>query len=158
MAIKKSELYSSLWSSCDELRGGMDASQDKDYVLVLLRLVRRHVRHRMESGEPMRPSSYDNKVSSPGFNRLDEAGESGKVVHLCASFDDLSQYLSMNQVGLLFSARWVDGDVEPDLKNVGHGYTIQMDCAAEHGLRCPGLFQYQVGRLSGRSGRHSFPC
>jgi type I restriction enzyme M protein len=34
--IKKSELYSSLWSSCDELRGGMDASQYKDYVLVLL--------------------------------------------------------------------------------------------------------------------------
>src|ERR1700680_3435548 len=36
MAIKKSELYSSLWKSCDELRGGMDASQYKDYVLVLL--------------------------------------------------------------------------------------------------------------------------
>src|ERR1700730_3747277 len=36
MAIKKSELYSSLWESCDELRGGMDASQYKDYVLVLL--------------------------------------------------------------------------------------------------------------------------
>jgi type I restriction enzyme M protein len=36
MALKKSELYSSLWKSCDELRGGMDASQYKDYVLVLL--------------------------------------------------------------------------------------------------------------------------
>jgi type I restriction enzyme M protein len=36
MAIKKSELYSSLWKSCDELRGGMDASQYKDYVLILL--------------------------------------------------------------------------------------------------------------------------
>lgn len=36
MAIKKSELYASLWASCDELRGGMDASQYKDYVLVLL--------------------------------------------------------------------------------------------------------------------------
>ncbi len=36
MAVKKSELYSSLWASCDELRGGMDASQYKDYVLVLL--------------------------------------------------------------------------------------------------------------------------
>ncbi len=36
MAIKKSELYTSLWKSCDELRGGMDASQYKDYVLVLL--------------------------------------------------------------------------------------------------------------------------
>jgi type I restriction enzyme M protein len=36
MAIKKSQLYSSIWQSCDELRGGMDASQYKDYVLVLL--------------------------------------------------------------------------------------------------------------------------
>ena len=36
MALKKSELYNSLWKSCDELRGGMDASQYKDYVLVLL--------------------------------------------------------------------------------------------------------------------------
>ena len=36
MAIKKSELYSSLWASCDELRGGMDASEYKDYVLIML--------------------------------------------------------------------------------------------------------------------------
>jgi type I restriction enzyme M protein len=36
MPLKKSELYSSLWSSCDELRGGMDPSQYKDYALVLL--------------------------------------------------------------------------------------------------------------------------
>ena len=36
MAIKKSQLYSSIWKSCNELRGGMDASQYKDYVLVLL--------------------------------------------------------------------------------------------------------------------------
>jgi type I restriction enzyme M protein len=36
MALKKSDLYSSLWQSCDELRGGMDASQYKDYVLFML--------------------------------------------------------------------------------------------------------------------------
>ncbi len=36
MAIKKKELYSSLWASCDKLRGGMDASQYKDYILTLL--------------------------------------------------------------------------------------------------------------------------
>jgi len=36
MAVKKSELYSKLWASCDELRGGMDASQYKDYILTLL--------------------------------------------------------------------------------------------------------------------------
>lgn len=36
MAIKKSELYSSLWESCNKLRGGMDASLYKDYILTLL--------------------------------------------------------------------------------------------------------------------------
>ncbi|MBC6456093.1 MAG: type I restriction-modification system subunit M [Hormoscilla sp. SP5CHS1] len=36
MAVKKTEIYSSLWAGCDELRGGMDASQYKDYVLTLL--------------------------------------------------------------------------------------------------------------------------
>src|ERR1039457_4764759 len=36
MALKKSDLYGSLWRSCDELRGGMDASQYKDYILTLL--------------------------------------------------------------------------------------------------------------------------
>jgi type I restriction enzyme M protein len=36
MALKKSDLYRSLWKGADELRGGMDASQYKDYVLTLL--------------------------------------------------------------------------------------------------------------------------
>jgi type I restriction enzyme M protein len=36
MAVKKTGLYSSLWASCDKLRGGMDASQYKDYILTLL--------------------------------------------------------------------------------------------------------------------------
>jgi type I restriction enzyme M protein len=36
MAVKKSDLYSSIWASCDELRGGMDATQYKDYVLFML--------------------------------------------------------------------------------------------------------------------------
>ena len=36
MAVKKIELYSLLWSSCTKLRGSMDASQSKDYVLRLL--------------------------------------------------------------------------------------------------------------------------
>ena len=36
MALKKSAIYARLWQSCDALRGGMDASQYKDYVLALL--------------------------------------------------------------------------------------------------------------------------
>ena len=60
MALKKSELYSSLWQSCDELRGGMDASQYKDYVLVLLFVkyvspsVPMTVRHRPIGSLPLR--------------------------------------------------------------------------------------------------------
>lgn len=36
MAIKKNEIYSSLDASCDKLRGGMDPSQYKNYILSLL--------------------------------------------------------------------------------------------------------------------------
>ena len=36
MALKKSDLYASLWASCDQLRGSMGASQYKDYILTLL--------------------------------------------------------------------------------------------------------------------------
>ena len=36
MAIKKSQLYNALWESCNALRGSMDASQYKDYVLIVL--------------------------------------------------------------------------------------------------------------------------
>jgi len=53
MAIKKSELYSSLWSSCDELRGGMDASQYKDYVLVMLFV--KYISDKYPPGQPYAP-------------------------------------------------------------------------------------------------------
>lgn len=36
MAVKKSQLYTSIWETCNKLRGGMDSSQYKDYVLVIL--------------------------------------------------------------------------------------------------------------------------
>ena len=50
MALKKSQLYSSLWQSCDALRGGMDASQYKDYVLTLLFM--KYVSDKYASGDP----------------------------------------------------------------------------------------------------------
>lgn len=33
---EKSELYSLLWEACNKLRGGVEPSRYKDYVLVLL--------------------------------------------------------------------------------------------------------------------------
>lgn len=36
MAVKKSELYSMLWEACNKLRGGVEPSRYKDYVLLLL--------------------------------------------------------------------------------------------------------------------------
>jgi len=57
MALKKSELYSSLWSSCNELRGGMNASQHKDYMLVMLFIkdISRTVTEKTSS-HPLQPS------------------------------------------------------------------------------------------------------
>jgi type I restriction enzyme M protein len=101
MAIKKSELYSSLWKSCDELRGGMDASQYKDYVLVLLFM--KYVSDRYESKEdalieiPKGGSFKDmvalkgNKDIGEGINtiiaNLAEANELKGVIDV-ADFDD----------------------------------------------------------------------
>ena len=60
MAIKKSELYSSLWASCDELRGGMDASQYKDYVLVMLFI--KYISDKWE-GQPYAPITIPDGAS-----------------------------------------------------------------------------------------------
>jgi len=101
MAIKKSELYSSLWKSCDELRGGMDASQYKDYVLVLLFM--KYVSDRYEGKEdalieiPMGGSFWDmvalkgSKDIGEGINtiiaNLAEVNELKGVIDV-ADFDD----------------------------------------------------------------------
>ena len=70
MALKKSELYSSLWSSCDELRGGMDASQYKDYVLVMLFV--KYVSDKY-AGQPYAPITIP-----PGASFKDMVGLKGK--------------------------------------------------------------------------------
>lgn len=54
MAIKKSDLYSSLWASCDALRGGMDASQYKDYVLFMLFI--KYVSDKYADSQDLRPA------------------------------------------------------------------------------------------------------
>ena len=59
MAIKKSELYSSLWKSCDELRGGMDASQYKDFTSRHAETIRAEVDHYSKVGDEVRLASGD---------------------------------------------------------------------------------------------------
>jgi type I restriction enzyme M protein len=54
MPIKKSDLYSSLWTACDSLRGGMDASQYKDYVLTLLFI--KYVSDKYANSKDLRPA------------------------------------------------------------------------------------------------------
>lgn len=54
MPIKKSDLYASLWASCDELRGGMDASQYKDYVLFMLFI--KYVSDKYADSEELKPA------------------------------------------------------------------------------------------------------
>ncbi|MDM0051400.1 type I restriction-modification system subunit M [Variovorax sp. J22R115] len=73
MALKKSELYSSLWQSCDALRGGMDASQYKDYVLVFLFI--KYVSDKY-AGKPYQPltiprgASFADMVALKGKNDI----------------------------------------------------------------------------------------
>jgi type I restriction enzyme M protein len=101
VALKKSDLYSSLWRSCDELRGGMDASQYKDYILTLL-----FVKYVTDKAKTDRSSlidvppggSFDDMVALKGdkeigdkvnkiISRLAEANGLEKVIDL-ADFND----------------------------------------------------------------------
>lgn len=101
MALRKSDLYGALWRSCDELRGGMDASQYKDYVLTLL-----FVKYVTDKATSDRTSlvdvpvggSFDDMVAFRGdreigdkinkiIKRLAEANGLEKVIDL-ANFND----------------------------------------------------------------------
>ncbi len=90
MAIKKSELYSSLWKSCDELRGGMDASQYKDYVLVLLFV--KYVSDKY-AGQPnalievLQGGSFDDMVALKGDKEIGD--KINKIIARLAEVNDL---------------------------------------------------------------------
>ncbi len=90
MAIKKSELYSSLWKSCDELRGGMDASQYKDYILTLLFV--KYVSDKSKVDEDFlievpEGGSFDDMVSVKGSSNIGE--DMDKIVAKLAEANDL---------------------------------------------------------------------
>jgi len=78
MALKKSELYSSLWQSCDALRGGMDASQYKDYVLVLLFI--KYVSDKY-AGKPYQPLTMPSGASFSDMVALKGKGDIGDQIN-----------------------------------------------------------------------------
>ncbi|HBC3848328.1 TPA: type I restriction-modification system subunit M [Vibrio cholerae] len=90
MAIKKTELYSSLWASCDELRGGMDASQYKDYVLTMLFM--KYVSDKYK-GDPYgmivvpQGASFDDMVALKGDKEIGD--KINKIISALAEENDL---------------------------------------------------------------------
>ena len=90
MAIKKNELYSSLWASCDKLRGGMDASQYKDYILTLLfvKYVTDKFKGEMYADiEIPEGGSFDDMVALKGSKNIGE--EMDKIIAKLAEENDL---------------------------------------------------------------------
>src|SRR6202158_6068947 len=98
MPIKKSELYSSLWASCDELRGGMDASQYKDYVLVLLFI--KYVSDKY-AGQPYAPikipkgASFKDMVALKGKSDIGDQINK-KIIAPLANSNKLSDFPDFN--------------------------------------------------------------
>jgi type I restriction enzyme M protein len=94
MAIRKSELYSSLWASCDALRGGMDASQYKDYVLVLL--FHKYISDKY-AGQPYAPlvipegSGFADMVALKGKAEIGDRINKEIIAPLVAANQQLSQ-------------------------------------------------------------------
>lgn len=90
MAIKKTELYSSLWASCDNLRGGMDASQYKDYVLTLLFM--KYVSDKYKDDpygmiEVPAGASYDDMLALKGDKEIGD--KLNKIIAALAEANDL---------------------------------------------------------------------
>lgn len=105
MAIKKSELYSSLWASCDLLRGGMDASQYKDYVLVLLFI--KYVSDKY-AGQKYAPITIPEGASFKDMVALKEQDDIGdainkRIVGPLAAANGLSDMPDFNDSGKLGS-------------------------------------------------------
>ena len=107
MALKKSELYWSLWSSCDELRGGMDASQYKDYVLVLLFI--KYVSDKY-AGVPYAPITIPDGASFSDMVALKGRSDIGdqinkKVIAPLAKANELSDMPDFNDATKLGTGR-----------------------------------------------------
>jgi len=104
MAIKKTELYSSLWASCDELRGGMDASQYKDYVLVMLFI--KYVSDKY-AGQPFAPitiptgAGFKDMVALKGKSDIGDQINKSIIAPLASAnkLSDLPDFNDANKLG-----------------------------------------------------------
>lgn len=124
MAIKKSELYSSLWSSCDELRGGMDASQYKDYVLVLLFI--KYVSDKY-AGQPFAPITLPKGASFTDMVALKGKPDIGdqinkKIIAPLANANKLSDMPDFNDPNKLGSGK----EMVERLTNSAHAIRITL--------------------------------
>ncbi|MEY0665136.1 type I restriction-modification system subunit M [Providencia rettgeri] len=96
MAIKKNELYSSLWASCDELRGGMDASQYKDYVLTMLFM--KYVSDKYKGDQygmivVPQGASFDDMVALKGDKEIGD--KINKIISALAEENDLKSVIDV---------------------------------------------------------------
>ena len=85
MAIKKTQLYSIIWESCNILRGSMDASQYKNYVLTVLFL--KYISDKVKSDSDLyfvlpEGCSFDDIVALKNKSNIGE--EIQKRLHLIA--------------------------------------------------------------------------
>ena len=113
MALKKSALYSSLWQSCDELRGGMDASQYKDYVLALLFLKYILDKYAGKSRPLIEiPRRKELKGKEPGKEIVQQGDDLPERI----TFDDIARLKNDKEIGdkLNVIARAIE-DANPDL-------------------------------------------
>lgn len=96
MALKKTDLYSSLWKGADELRGGMDASQYKDYVLTLLFV--KYVTDKAKSDansliDVPTGGSFDDLVSFKGDKEIGD--KVNKAIAKLAEANDLQNVINL---------------------------------------------------------------
>src|SRR6266511_1685947 len=96
VALRKSDLYSSLWKSCDELRGGMDASQYKDYILTLLFV--KYVTDKAKSDpnnliEVPKGGSFDDMLALKGDKEIGD--KINKIISKLAEANDLQKVIDL---------------------------------------------------------------
>jgi type I restriction enzyme M protein len=93
MAVKKSELYNSLWDSCDQLRGSMDASQYKDYILVLLFMKYVSDKNRISLADVPEGASFSDMVKFKG--KTDIGDQINKIIGKMAEANELTGIITV---------------------------------------------------------------